>query len=151
MLKWSIKDEDENLVLKGTLNFDMYQCFVEHVEKREFKVSINGNSREFWFRCDSETEASNWVQIIQLHINYSKGHKEMAKVPHSIKFWKQEQITEEQFIKKAETFDILLFQTNTNSGRMIRTYTGGEFDHAALIIRFETLDDDVFLLEASSN
>ena len=34
---------------------------------------------------------------------------------------------------------------------MIRTYTGSEFDHAALIIKFASEPDDVFFLEATSN
>ena len=52
MFRWSTEDEAGNLVQKGVLNLDLYQCFVEQAEnKSQFKVTINGNSREFWFRC----------------------------------------------------------------------------------------------------
>lgn len=66
-------------------------------------------------------------------------------------FWRQEQISEKQFIEIADTFDILLFKCNTPGGRIIRTYTGSEFDHAALVLKFGSEPEDVFFLEATSN
>ena len=42
-------------------------------------------------------------------------------------FWKQDQISEQQFIEKADTFDILLFKTSNAGGKIIRAYTGSEF------------------------
>lgn len=52
---------------------------------------------------------------------------------------------------KADTFDILLFKCNTGGGRIIRTYTRSEFDHAAMILKFGSEPDDVFFLEATGN
>ena len=51
----------------------------------------------------------------------------------------------------ADTFDILLFKCNTTGGRIIRTYTGSEFDHAAMILKFGSEPNDVFFIEATSN
>ena len=51
----------------------------------------------------------------------------------------------------ADTFDILLFKCNTSGGRIIRAYTGSEFDHAAIVLKFGSEPDDVFFMEATSN
>jgi hypothetical protein len=42
-------------------------------------------------------------------------------------FWRTEQITEDQFIKMADTFDVLLFKCNSTGGKITRFYTGSEF------------------------
>ena len=47
--------------------------------------------------------------------------------PKTAEFWRQDQISEKQFIDMADTFDILLFKCNTSGGKIIRTYTGSEF------------------------
>ena len=86
-----------------------------------------------------------------MHIAYSKGHKLQAIAPKTNIFWKQEQITEQQFLAKADTFDILLFKCNTGGGKIIRTYTRSEFDHAAMVLKFDSEPDDLFFLEATSN
>ena len=60
-------------------------------------------------------------------------------------------MSESQFIEKADTFDILLFRCNTGGGKIIRTYTRSEFDHAAMVLKFGTEPDDVFFIEATGN
>ena len=53
----------------------------------------------------------------------SDGFKKEISAPKLLEFWRQEQITEAQFIEKADTFDALLFTSNTGGGKLIRTYT----------------------------
>ena len=36
--------------------------------RAQFKVTITGNEREFWFKAESEKEASLWVATINEHI-----------------------------------------------------------------------------------
>lgn len=60
-------------------------------------------------------------------------------------------MTEQQFLSVANTFDILLFKTNTAPGKLIRAYTGGEFDHAAMILKLDQNPDQVFYLESTSD
>ena len=50
-----------------------------------------------------------------------------ALAPITPKFWLQEQVSEEQFIQKADTFDILLFKTRTNAAKVTRAWTKSEF------------------------
>lgn len=34
---------------------------------------------------------------------------------------------------------------------MIRTFTGSQFDHIALLLKFETDEDEIFIVDASGN
>ena len=51
----------------------------------------------------------------------------MLPAPLTKEFWRQDQISEAQFIEKADTFDVLLFKCNNGGGKLIRTYTHSEF------------------------
>mmetsp|Transcript_9874 Transcript_9874/g.13463 ORF Transcript_9874/g.13463 Transcript_9874/m.13463 type:complete len:193 (+) Transcript_9874:274-852(+) len=112
---------------------------------------MNGNDRVFEFKAASEVEAADWVHVISLHIDESKGHKDRALAPRTEQFWRQEQISERQFLAKADTFDILLFRCNTGGGKLIRAYSRSEFDHAAMVLKFGQEPDDIFFIEATSN
>merc|ERR1719193_1330553 len=45
-------------------------------------------------------------------------------------------ITALQFKEKARSGDIVLFQTNNMSGKVIRKFTSGEYDHIAIAFNF---------------
>ena len=51
----------------------------------------------------------------------------------------------------ADTFDILLFTCNTAGGKVIRTYSGSEYDHAAMVLKFGAEPQEVFFMEATGN
>ena len=57
----------------------------------------------------------------------SEGYKQGIEAPKTDSFWKQEQITESQFLEKADTFDVLLFTCNTSGGKLIRGYTNCDY------------------------
>ena len=84
-----------------------------------------------------------------MHIRESRGFKKQAIAPKTYEFWRQEQVSENQFIELADTFDILLFKCNTSGGKIIRTYTGSEFDHAAMVLKFGSEPNDVYFMEAT--
>ena len=114
-------------------------------------ITMLGNERQFLFKANNEAEAIEWINTISMHIKKSKGHLQKALAPKTNEFWRQEQISENQFMAKADTFDILLFKCNTTGGKIIRTYTRSEFDHAAMVLKFGSEPDDVFFLEATGN
>ena len=67
------------------------------------------------------------------------------------KFWKNPHITEEEFLKKADTGDILLFRSVSNRlfGQwVIRGVSGSDFDHVGMIMRFGDSLSDMFVFEA---
>ena len=43
----------------------------------------------------------------------------------------------------------MLFRCNTGGGKIIRGYTGSEWDHVAMVLKFGSDEDEVFLIEAT--
>ena len=91
------------------------------------------------------------MRVIDMHIQDSEGNKFQIAAPLTKDFWKQSQISEKQFIDMADTFDILLFTCNTAGGKVIRTYSGSEYDHAAMVLKFGAEPQEVFFMEATGN
>ena len=96
VLRYS-KEKNGVVEILGTLNFDLYQCFVtqDPSDMADFKITFNGNEREFLFRTTSAQLTTEWVKIIQMHITQSKGFKERAMAPATAEFWRQEQVSEQ--------------------------------------------------------
>lgn len=115
-----------------------------------FEIKVLGNDREFTFEADTEAECLEWVAAICSNIKVSKGFRHKLPGPSTYGFWRQETIDYDEFRQLADTFDILLFRCNSTSGSVIRTYTNCEFDHVAMVIRYESEPNEVFLLEAES-
>ena len=91
------------------------------------------------------------MKDINLHIQESQGNRFQVAAPVTKDFWKTAQISEKQFIDEADTFDILLFTCNTSGGKLIRTYSGSEYDHAAMVLKFGSEPNEVFFIEATGN
>ena len=54
-------------------------------------------------------------------------------------------------MENSNTFDILLYRSNTIAAKAIRMYTGSKFDHISLIFRLKTSPHEVFVLDTNSN
>lgn len=52
---------------------------------------------------------------------------------------------------QADTGDILLFRGGAIGGKLTRSFTNSHFDHVAMILKFSTAPDEVFLVEATGN
>ena len=51
--------------------------------------------------------------------------------------WRFDNIGEEQFLKEADTGDLLLYKTRNVGGGLIRKFTSSEFDHVAMVLKFD--------------
>ena len=122
------------------LNFDLYTTILSRAREAEliFDLSLAELDRKFEFKCEKKEEYYAWVKAIADHILGSEGQKQIRLAPSLKEFWRHEQITEEQFLHKADTFDILLFRCNSSGGKIIRGYTGSEYDHTAMVLRFDS-------------
>ena len=60
-------------------------------------------------------------------------------------------MSEAQFLAQADTGDILLFRGSMAGAMVTRTFTGSHFDHVAMILKFESSPEEVFLVEATGN
>ena len=61
-------------------------------------------------------------------------------------FWKVNQISERQFLETADTFDIVLFKDKAEKEENRDSSTC--FDHAALILKYDHLPGEVFVIQA---
>lgn len=60
-------------------------------------------------------------------------------------------MSEAQFLEQADTGDILLFRGSHAGSLVTRTFTNSHFDHVAMVLKFETAPEEVFLVEATGN
>lgn len=51
----------------------------------------------------------------------------------------------------ADTFDLLLFKSSATTAGLVRTYSNSEWDHAAMVLKFGSQPDEVFIIEATGN
>ena len=51
----------------------------------------------------------------------------------------------------ADTGDLLLFKSNVIAGRLQRRALGSQFDHVAMLLKFETDDNQLYFVEATGN
>ena len=65
-LKYYKQKKDEEPVMCGILNFDLYACEVVPTpnEPRQFMVKVLGNEREFFFKAKTAEDAKEWVSVI---------------------------------------------------------------------------------------
>ena len=63
--------------------------------------------------------------------------------------WKFDTISEKQFIEQADTGDILLFNCNHMGAKLTRTITNSQYDHIAMILKFDSMQDEVYIVEAT--
>mgnify|MGYP000855427302 CR=1 FL=1 len=65
--------------------------------------------------------------------------------------WRFDNMSESQFKAVADTGDILLFRGSQAGSLVTRTFTGSHFDHVAMVLKFASEPDEVFLVEATGN
>lgn len=139
------------------LNFDLYSCAIRMSSERpELVLTIDNSTREFRFRVPKDTkndeqELQDWLEKINLSISGSQGYLKKIPAPTLFEFWRQEQLSAEQFMETADTFDVVLFRCNTGGAKLIRTYTNCEFDHVGMCLKFDSEPDELFFLECTSN
>lgn len=63
---------------------------------------------------------------------------------------KEDTLTEEEFKEFAETGDILLFSTDNVAAKLQRGLTGSKYDHVAMVIKFEYLNE-IHIFDSNSD
>ena len=63
------------------------------------------------------------------------------------RFWRTDRISYEMFAKLGNTADILLFRGTGTNCVVQRTFTGSEYDHAAILLRFSS--GNLYIFEAT--
>lgn len=53
-------------------------------------------------------------------------------------------------MEKADTGDLLLFNCNNVGAFLTRTVTVSQYDHVAMVLKFESSPNDIYLVDATS-
>ena len=65
--------------------------------------------------------------------------------------WRYDTLNEADMVSTADTGDILLFKNSKFAGSVIRTFTGGNFDHIAILIRSQGENNEMYYFDATGN
>ncbi|CAI2381616.1 unnamed protein product [Moneuplotes crassus] len=129
--------------------------FVQESEPlRAFKLKILGLAETVDFRIPSDqahtNEAQDWVQTLFEHLESSKGYyTDLASVPLSKSLvFSYPRLENSEFIKMADTGDILLFRGFSKASKFQRMMTCSKYDHVAMVLKGS--DDKVLLFESTS-
>ena len=76
------------------------------------------------------TQLASKPQLIKITLDTKEIQE---KYGDSLEFWILDRQPIDQFIKMADTFDVLLFKCNTYGGKLTRFYTGSEFGNQILM------------------
>lgn len=158
--KYSEEVNEESIDTKkscGTVNFDLFKCFIEIDPKNSlcFNLNFSGiKGKHFQFRAHSFEQSFQWQRIFKYQIQQSEGYiKNLLCQPYLFKKkpWKFSSISEKQLFENAKTGDILLFKGNQFHNYITRAITWSKYDHVAMVIKFQSQEDEVFFIEAVSN
>lgn len=69
----------------------------------------------------------------------------------TLKAWRYDRISEEEFLKTADIGDVLLFRGKHFGAKITRGFSKSHFDHVAMVLKFESETNTVFMLEATTN
>ena len=96
---------------------------------------------------DEDDDVLDWLRVLHKHQLSSKGYKtDYTRVAIQRQFWKNLRCSEDDFIKNAQTGDILLFKGKSWFSKFQRMLTGGEYDHVAMLFKFS---DKLVLFEST--
>jgi hypothetical protein len=112
---------------------------------------MNGADRIFEFKADTPEIAKNWAETISKHIIESDGFKGDKTCLGLKKPWRFDHMSSSQFCATADTGDILLFRGSQTGSKITRAFTGGYFDHVAMVLKFESDPNEIYFVEATGN
>lgn len=94
------------------------------------------------------------VHTIQRNIDGSKGQKNDLGIDEknlTLKSWRYDRISEEEFLQTADIGDVILFRGKHFGAKLTRSWSKSHFDHVAMVLKFEAEKDTIFLLESTTN
>jgi hypothetical protein len=137
------KNKQEFLAKKypsGIILFDWIRVDLLIHNNLCFDLVVKNCRRVFKLKAYNKTDFLNWVTILENAIKNSQGFKNNLSVDDyqfSLDFWRYGLIKHEDFLKNAQTGDLLLFRGTHVAAKITRGWTKGNIDHAAMVVRFE--------------
>lgn len=135
---------------KGCLDFRLVEVKASATYRNgsivEIQLELVGVGKTFQFRTMEckELALEHWFSAIQKNIT---AMSECPKRPMGkCEIWRHERISHDAFLKEADTGDLLLFKGKTTMNKIQRAITGDDFDHVALLLRYN--NGELFIFEA---
>jgi hypothetical protein len=90
-------------------------------------------------------EKKEWEDYLQSVIDvHSLECKMLFKTISKPLYEDKDSLTEREFIDMSETGDVLLFFTNHTGGKLQRFFTQSDYDHVAMVVKFDKKETMVF-------
>lgn len=101
----------------------------------EFKICPVGTNKSFHLRCKGE-DAANWISALQKHQAAVLVVPSVDIIKNSKHFWRIRRLPPTMLENIADSGDIILFKSKGGVARLQRTFTRGQYDHVALLLKF---------------
>ena len=160
-----MKESDKNLPIHIlNINLDLVTCkLIIHKEKLKFRLLLLGyknneskkylkNIKVIKFNCINAEKSRFYhiCEIINRSILLSEGYnRNLFGVNFRKNYYTKPFISVLNFVKEANTCDIILFKTLSFAAKCQRCVTGGDFDHIAILIKtnnnlklYDCIDDE---------
>jgi len=116
-----------------------------------YRIAIEGVKKKLKLKASSQAEAKLWADFFQDLFKFVSENQARASkyiTAKREKLLKIDMLTEEEFLEKVETGDLLLFKSSHMAARFQRTFTNSKYDHVGLIVR---AFDDIYLYDSVYN
>ncbi|CAD8084322.1 unnamed protein product [Paramecium primaurelia] len=128
-------------IMKNNVIHEIRQFFGSMI----IRLELNGIKKIFQFKSIDRKDLQDWYSCLKQHILMTQSYPKMTPLNHE-SMWRFERISETYFRKKADTGDIHLFRGQSPLSKIYRAFTGDNFDHVALLLRYNK--GELFLLES---
>ncbi|CAD8094030.1 unnamed protein product [Paramecium sonneborni] len=134
---------------KGCIDFHLISVSITPIMKNqeicEIRLELKGIKKIFQFKSVERKELDDWYHCIQQQIQITQFYPKITP-QNNESMWRFERISETYFRKKADTGDILLFRGHSSLCKLQRVFTGDNFDHVALLLRYN--NGELFIFES---
>jgi len=133
------------------INLFVNPCQLTEIKGQTFQIAIEGVKKKLKLKASSQAEAKLWTDFFQDLFKFVTENQARASkyiTAKREKLLKIDMLTEEEFLEKVETGDLLLFKSSHMAARFQRTFTNSKYDHVGLIVR---AFDDIYLYDSVYN
>ncbi|KAL4428958.1 hypothetical protein ABPG74_011154 [Tetrahymena malaccensis] len=135
--------------IRGCVNFKIADAQIKDIDGDRFSIEIEGYKRKFELKSNSKLQSQEWVNLINLVIEEnSEIKKPIIQTMKMGQYFKNDLITEHEFLEHIESGDILLFETNNIAAKFQRKITGSKYDHVALCVKMQ---DEIRIFDSTSD
>jgi len=130
-----------------SINLLVHLCELIEIKENTFTIKIEGIDNNLKLRCETFQETMEWVDFLKEFFRYAKEHcykngkyfRQQRKT-----LVKSDMFTEEDFLKEADTGDLLFFKSVSSPS----SSSNGKYKHIALVIK---AFDDIYIYDTVNN